>query len=197
MSTFLELKKDGGLIIMKRKIDSKLVEDYRSAKAECGKLDGDIKTLQANFAKSEEFLANAERELKAAEIYEKDALLVTIKEVEDAREKVTSARTKVDTIQVVCSNLDKSIKRAAGLMPSAQNHELSASRRIFMQHSEALLKEIKELAGEQIDQYIVSLAISHPETLPHPLPGNLGEILRQPERMNSLRNSMREALLKS
>ncbi len=182
---------------METKIDPELLTEYQKAKAECEKLNGRIQSLQANLTEAEKLLGDAKQKLKDAEVMQASESLITIKDVEAARKKTAGLKTIADNLQFVADNLEKSISKAAGSMPGVQNREQAASRKIFRQHSEALLKGIKEVAGEQIDQYIVSLSVSHPETVPHPLPGNLGEILKQPERMNSLRNSMREALLKS
>ncbi len=175
--------------------NKELIKEYQNVRVEREKLEENLKSLQASFAESEEYLSTAERELKEAEMAENSDFLITIKDVETARKKITNAKTKVDTALVVNGNLEKSIQKSSGSIQSINNRELSVAKRIFMQHSEVLLEEIKEIAGQQIDQYIVSLAISHPETVPHPLPGNLGEILKQPERMKSLRESMREELL--
>ncbi len=182
---------------MKTNIDPDSVTDYQKAKSEREKLNDRIKSLQVNLAEAEKFLGAAKQELKEAKTAETSDSLITIKDVETVRKKTENAKDKVNNAQFVCDNLEKSINKAAGSMPGVQNREQAASRKIFRQHSEALLEEIKVLAGLQIDEFIVSLAIAYPESTPHPLPGQLGAILRQPERMNALRNTMREALLKN
>ncbi len=179
-----------------RNINKDFIKEYLEIKSEKTAKEKGLEKLRNGFVETEKALDEAQTKLREAEEAQRDNSLITIQQVEAAKKKALKAKDEVDSAQTVYDNLNTAISNAHTTLKEINTRELGASRKIWIEHSEIMLSEIRELVGDRIDCYLASVKKAYPEMNPHTLPTSFGVILKDTQKLKALQGTIQSEIFK-
>ncbi len=176
------------------KISEELIQEFKSIENELTIQKGNLKSLQASLTECEDHLVKSEKELKNAEEFQRSDSLITLKQVQSAREKMLVTKGSVDDARCVCDNINTNIRNATSLIQKSDGRRVKAMQNIWRRYSQIVLENIEQEVGDKINLYLAAFLLGNPGIVPHPFPGRLGDILTKPQELRELQNIIKDEI---